>query len=241
MESQTTTTEFDPKFEEVALNLENKKNKNDEGDKTKKGKTKKGKGKKAEPTDEEIMAAIAGVVLREMSFWPESVVRLIGDKHPTKESFLLGVPYIIGCYMHLALESLKKEFKRRRKEVELRAVKLLGPLTIRREEIAQIYRRAQEQVIRDLSKERKKEIEKAKKEINARYEKMISKVRASDPPDDVILLAKEEAKVKEAYDGAKAKLDAEMSSIREAIEEIDVSKGSWNDKDRRDRRLNSED
>jgi len=197
---------------------------------------KKGKGKK-KPTDKDIEAAVASVVLAEMKFWSERVVSLIGENHPNKGSFLRGVPYVIGAYMHLAREELKKVFSRRRRKIELRTVGLLGPLTAKRESIAVIFNRAREQVIRDLNEERKKEIEKAKKEINARYEKMISRARSADPPDGVIEISKEEAEIKQAYDDACRKVRVEEKKLLRVIETIEAEASDWDSKDRRKRRL----
>jgi hypothetical protein len=228
------TDEQRAKIEEIAANLGTEPEPEQGGPKNKK------KAKPKQPTKEDVRAAVAGVVLVEMKFWPEPVVSLIGEEHPNKESFLKGVAYVIGGYMHFARKSLEELVKRRKKKAENKTCRLLSPVASELQSRRSAFLKSVDRIVSDLEQRRKKELEEAEKAINKLFDKLILEVKSQKLPDRVLELVKQEAKIKGAYEGACSTIDAEAAKIREQIEEIEEAKESWDSKKRKARRLANE-
>jgi hypothetical protein len=199
------------------------------------------KGKKSKeptpPTAEEITSAVAGVVLAEMKHWPDEVLTLIGDQHPNKESFIKGVPYVIGAYMHLARRTLELRRANRKREAEIKTAKLLGPVATELQELQRQRKEAMEQAVKDLEAERKKRLQEAKEEINREYNAKISAVTGEQPSEQIQKLSGRETLIKEAFEGACGKIDIEAKGLLEQVQAIEDVKDDWNSESRKARRL----
>ena len=192
---------------------------------------------KKEPSKEEIRAAVAGVVLAEMKSWPESVVALVGEQHPNKESFLKGVAYIIGCYMHFACKGLEKLAKRRKEDAEQKTCGLLSPVAVELEGLRSVFFAGQERDIADLKKRREVARKEADRAVRNSFEKQISAVEARELPDRGIELIKREANAKEAFRNACEIIDAEAMELKSQILDIEEARGQWSSEERRAKRL----
>jgi hypothetical protein len=219
--------------EKIAASLEAKPDpKKDE--KAKKAKSK--KKKEPEPTKEDIQAAVAGVVLAEMKFWPEQVVALVGEQHPNKDSFLKGVAYVIGGYMHFARKALDHVVAKRKREAELKTCGLLSPITQELRSLREEHNKARDTAVADLQKERREKLEEARKAINEEYDAKIAEAQAVELPSRAKDLMEQEATIHGAYEGACATIDKEAKALRDQIQEIEDAKEDWNSKKRKARR-----
>lgn len=228
METQAEMTdERRAEIEKIAANLEAKL------DPKEADKAKKSKKKAKEPSKEDIQAAVAGVVLAEMKFWPEQIVSLIGEQHPNKESFLKGVAYVIGGYMHFARKALEELVKLRKKEAELKTCGLLSPVTKELQDLRAAFNKAVEDQIADLEKKRKRAIN----AINAKYDRLVADVKDTDPPERMVELDEREETIKSAYEGACGTIDKEAKAVSSQIQEIEEAAENWNSKERKARRM----
>lgn len=198
---------------------------------------KKAKKKEAEPTKEDIQAAVAGVVLAEMKFWPEEVISLIGEQHPNKESFIRGVAYVIGGYMHFARKALDQLVKNRKKEAERKTCELLSPVTCELEKIRSEFISAREAEIKSLRRRRDEELKAAYAAITEKYDELIKEASETEFPDRGKELLENEAAIKGAFEGACVTIDKEAKVLRDEIQEIEDAREDWNSKKRRSRRL----
>ena len=218
--------------EKIAASLEAKPDpKKDEKEKKAK------KRKEKEPSKEDIQAAVAGVVLAEMKFWPEQIVALIGEQHPNKESFLKGVAYVIGGYMHFARKALGHLVEHRKKSAEKKTCELLSPVTVELEQIRKEFREQQSADVAKLREERDEELKAAAAAINEKFEKLISEVNAREISDRGKELIARDAEVKDAFTSACATIDKEAKVLSDQITEIEEASENWNSKKRRARRL----
>jgi hypothetical protein len=213
--------------EEIASALESK----DDKKKTN------GKKKKKKPSKSEIASAIAGVVLAEMELWPEKVVELIGKSHPNKDSFLKGVAYVIGGYMHFAREGLDALVKNRKKEAELKTCGLLSSITKEIKELRKTFRHSQKQALLVIAKKRKQEIEEARRAINEKYNKMVAEIEKDADCPRTIELQERSDKITTAFENACATIDKEAKAVRDSIALIEESSADWNSDERRAARL----
>lgn len=233
VEATETTKAAGPDIDKIAAFAETKPEEKKEPPKGKKR-----KGKEPEPpTAEEISAAVAGVVLAEMKFWPEEVVALIGEQHPNKESFTKGVSYVIGAYMHFARKALEMRRANRKREAELKTAKLLGPVATELQQLQKERKESIEQAVKDLEAERKKRLQAAKEEINREFNAKIAEVTGQEPSEEIQKLSGRETLIKEAFEGACGKIDIEAKNLLEMVEAIDSIKEDWNSKSRKARRL----
>lgn len=199
------------------------------------------KGKKSKepepPTTAEITSAVAGVVLAEMKHWPDEVLALIGDQHPNKESFIKGVSYVIGAYMHFARTALEVRRAKRKREAELKTAKLLGPVATELQGLQRQRKEAMEQAVKDLEAERKKRLQEAKEEINREFNAKVTAVTSEEPSEQIQRLSGRELLIKEAFEGASAKIDIEAKGLLEQVQAIEDVKDDWNSESRKARRL----
>jgi hypothetical protein len=239
VESQAETTDGQQaKIEEIAAVVGAKPD--PEKDKPKpKGKAK-AKKKAKEPSKEEIQSAVAGVVLAEMKFWPESIVSLIGEQHPNKESFLKGVAYVIGGYMHFARKALEGLVTSRKKEAEQKTCGLLTPVINELTGIRTEWQKGRTDAIGELKRQRAAELKAAKDAINKKYDEKEAEVTSQPFPERGQELIEREATIKSAFEGACGTIDAEAKELRTQIEEIEEARDSWNSKKRKARRLAAE-
>lgn len=200
-------------------------------------KDKKDKKESKAPSKDDVMSAVAGVVLAEMKFWPEEVVALIGDQHPNKDSFLKGVAYVIGAYMHFASEALRFRRDKRKREAEVKTAKLLGPVATELQELQAQYKASIEQAVRDLEAERKKRLQKVTETVNRMFNRKIAEARSVEVPESITKLIGRDALIKEAFDGACSTIDKETEALMQQIKAIDEQKDDWGSKGRKARRL----
>jgi hypothetical protein len=228
-----TTDKRRAEIEEIAAGLEAK-------PEPEKGKKAKAKKKTKEPSKEDVQAAVAGVVLAEMKFWPEQVVALIGEQHPNKESFFKGVAYVIGGYMHFARKGLEALVKSRKKDAEQKTCKLLSPVTRDLMEIRTEWQKERTEAIAELKRQREAELKAASEAINAKYDEKEAELTSQPFPEEGAALIEREETIKSAYTGACSTIDAEAAELRTQIEEIEEAREDWNSKKRRARRLATE-
>lgn len=194
------------------------------------------KKKTKEPSKEDIRAAVAGVVLAEMKLWPEAIVALIGEQHPNKESFLKGVAYVIGGYMHFARKGLEKLTNDRKRAAEQKTCGLLSPVTNELTTIRTDWQKVRTEAVAKLKREREAELKAAAEAINAKYDEKEAEVTSQPFPERGTELIEREAEIKTAYNNACVTLDAEAKELRTQIEEIEEARENWNSKKRKARR-----
>jgi hypothetical protein len=197
----------------------------------------KNKKKVKQPAKEEIMAAVAAVVLAEFEQWPEEVQSLIGEAHPNKDSFLKGVSYIIGAYMSIAREELQELVKKKHREIELDVIKEMGPISNVLKSLREGHRDSVSQAVRDLELERDRKLKEAREAIRREYEGKIAKAKNTPIPQEIEELAAKERALKDSLDGMLDEVSKHAASIMADIVKIDEAKDGWNSKSRRKRRL----
>lgn len=83
------------------------------------------------PSSKEFCAAVAKTILGHLENWPSAFTELLGDEHPSKDSFVNGVPYILRAYATIASHNAKKRLHDDSRKDELQAVGEIGPLATR--------------------------------------------------------------------------------------------------------------
>jgi len=199
----------------------------------------KDKKKTTMPTKEEIEVAVASVVLEEQKTWPEWIVEIIGGWTPSKASFSKGVPYVIGAYMHHALERLREETHKKVRETELESVREMGSVSIELKEREEMFKQSTADTISDLEKERNsklKQLDNLRAEIHEEYNELFKALREVDPPDDILELREKRKFIEKEYDAAVDELELEYKELKEQIIAIDEAKENWNSKGRKKKR-----
>ena len=209
MKEQAETLEnYKPEFEDIANSLES--------------------------SDDDVRAAVSGVVSGEMRFWPEKITALIGGKHPSRDSFLKGVSYVIGGYLHLAREGASLMFKEKRLEAEKKTCALLAPVA---QELVALRKSDNELRGKEILKLRAECVEEIQK-VKEKFSSLIKGVEDRDKSNAMMGIIKTEDKIKRAYDGACRTIHEEECKLLSKIDEIASSREEWNSSDRKSRRLN---
>lgn len=194
-------------------------------------------GKKAaEPTPEQLKAAVAAVVLAELEMWPGDIQALIGEDHPNQDSFVKGVDYVIGAYMHIARRNLDKQIKDSIRVCGVEIARRMGPLVSEAKKLKALFdtRCWAEQV--DIAKRRQEALKLAAEEINAQFDAVQKIAEARLPPEELTSAAEAVKNLDLEYDGEVQAVESTADITKAFIAEIEESSSKWNSKKRKARR-----
>jgi hypothetical protein len=194
------------------------------------------KKKEEGPTDDQIRVAVAGVVLAEFEMWPEELQALVGEDHPQKDSFIKGVPYVIGAYMQIARTSLKRGAQARVKEIELATARSMGPLSLEIKARRKEFLLSQQQSLADCNRQEQEEAAKAAAEISAKYQTRRTEIANAEEPEDLQDLRSDQRVFEENFDRIVAGIDRHVEMMTSMINDVDQLKDDWNSKRRKGRR-----
>ena len=194
------------------------------------------KAKRSTPELKDVRAAVAAVVLAELETWPEEVQSLIGGQHPSKESFIKGVPYIIGAYMHIAEKGLKDKVRDQLREAELKTVKKLSSLAKEISSLKEEHRHRCTTSTHALAAERDKKLRESKKIIQREYESKIAKARNLKLPKILEDLESREKDIKKVFETYEGLIEVDAIKLSDLIKAVAETKNGWDSKSRREER-----
>lgn len=197
---------------------------------------KKKKSKKKPPSKEEIQAAVAAVVLAECEMWPEKLQALIGEDHPNKESFIKGVPYVIGAYMEIARQKLRAQIGQAVKQKGVETAKKMSPMVRRRKELIHQISESRQERLAACNRGEQREAREAARAIAAKWRAKRQEILDEVDPDEVQDLQLEIGVVEEEYEKFCNDLQVDEAVMMKMISAVDESKDDWADKARSERR-----
>ena len=198
--------------------------------------SKKKSKKKKPPSKEEIQAAVAAVVLAECEMWPEELQALIGADHPNKESFIKGVPYVIGAYMEIARQKLQAQIKQAVKQKEVETAKKMSPIVQRRRELVRQISESRQERLAACNREEQREAKEAAQAIAAKWRAKRQEILDEVDPDEVQDLQLEIGVVEEECEKFCNDLRVDEAVMMKMISAVDESKDDWAGKARSERR-----
>ena len=189
--------------------------------------------KKDQPSPEEIKAAVAKIVLAELDTWPEEVLALIGEDHPNEESFVKGVPYVIGAYMHKARKALEAKTKKQIRDAELEAATQMSEPANKTATLRQEFNSWKDAQLEGLERERKRRIFEARLAINQELEHRRKELLEHDVPDALADAENKLAIIRTTFEANRDSIQDLHDQALDSIIAIDQAKDDWNSKSRK--------
>lgn len=182
----------------------------------------KGNKKKDDPSDEQMMQAVAVVVNNEIEKWPITLLGLIGRSHPPREYFLNGVYSVIEAYMKIAREKLTLYAQKQIRSMEVSTARDMGPFRAQLSVQEEIFRKELETAEKELIKERDLLLRESRSRIYKEYEHKIEnlKIHASYPSADALILKDKIRLADEDFETRKEEALRDFRDLEDCINKI---------------------
>jgi hypothetical protein len=176
--------------------------------------------KKAAAKKEEVISAVAEEMLKVFSGWPEEIQALIGTDQPNKDSFVHGINYVVGAYLHRAQQVLRKQTAEGIRAKELEVARLMGPLSDQAGRLRRTQQKVNEDEIARLKAEKESKIREATAAISREYNERIRKIQYGNNGEALEAVLEQSKKLEQEYQQVKTDLTENEELLLSVIADL---------------------